>query len=400
MTSGSWLHKTDSSGASVPLRAYAALYDEHAGPLHTYCYLMVGDAAAEAVRDVFVAVAGHPEAVPLDEDVLPVWLHALTRAECARHGALVRKPATTTMRDPLWRALADLEPADRDVLALSTSLVPEEIAWILDVAPDTAAGLVQGVRRKLEHALSAGDGHEAYDPPASLDEDTLRRLIRRMYEPPGDQSERVLAACADAKRTFDETSIFDADGMPVMPDPPPEAVDGADHTFPDAAPDDPAPEEKDETSAVRAEQRKKFRGRRVEGLLLTGSLTALVLLAAGVMVVRSDHSSSGPSGEGGKGRTHERKHTPGPPIQVIPLPRPSPSAPPVAPPQAVVPAAPDVPPSPDDSGQSDTIPSASVPDLPFSPFPPPPRVHHSKTPTPSPSDEESGTPTPTPSHWR
>ncbi|MDN3357302.1 hypothetical protein [Actinomadura sp. DC4] len=385
---------TEELRAGTP-NAYAALYDEHAGPLHTYSYAMVGDGAAETVRDVFVAVARHPEAVPLDENVLPVWLHALARAECARHGALDRGPATTPMSDPLWRALAGLEPEDRDVLALSISLVPEEIAWILDVTPDTAAGLVRDSRRRLEHALSADDGQEAHVVP--LDEDTLRRRMRRLYEPPEDQSQRVVAACADAERTFDETSIFDADGMPVMPDPPAETAD--------ASPDDDAAtgveEKNDEPSAARAEQRRKFRGRRVEGLLQAGSLAALVLLAVGVMAVRSDHSSPGSSGDGGKSRTHERKHPADPPVQILPPPQIRPSAPPATAPTAGPPAARDVPLPKDDPDGGDKAPPPSDPDLPFPPAPPffpPPRVHHSKTPTPSPSDEDSGSPTPTPGH--
>ncbi|MCO6005324.1 hypothetical protein NE236_10040 [Actinoallomurus purpureus] len=404
--------------------AYAALYDEHAGSLQIYCHVMLGDRAAEAVRDAFVAVARNPDSVPADEDTLPVWLHALARAECVRHGAFVRKPATTLMSDPMWRALAGLEPEDRDVLALAISLVPEEIAWILNMAPDTAAALVQGSRRRLERALSAGHGQEAHDPVVltSFDEDTLRRLIRRRCEPSEDQSERVLAACAAVEGTPDETLIFDADGMPVVPDPPSETADEPAHAFPKASPDPdatPMPEddaatsaeleESDETPASRAgraERRKEFRGRRIEGLLQAAALAALVLVAMGVMAVRSDHSSEGSSGDKGTGLSHERKRTAEPSVRATPPPRMPPSEPPAAVPST------DPGPSfpPDASTGPQPSPSALFPDSPFPPSPPVlpnPPAHHSKTPTPppptpspTPTGKNSGSQTPTPSHRR
>jgi hypothetical protein len=391
---------TDDLRAGAPA-AFAALYDQYAGPLHTYCHVMLGDKAADAARDAFVAVARHPDSVPADEDTLPVWLYALARAECVRHGAFVRKPATTPMSDPMWRALAGLDPEDRDVLALAASLVPEEIVQVLDMARGTAMTLVQCSLRRLEHALCVVGGQEAHDPVVltSLDEDTLRRLMTRMYEPPEDQRDRVLAACAsEAERTADETLIF-AEDSPAEPEPEESGT---------------APASRDRR-ARRAERRREFRGRRIEGLLQVAALAALVLVAAVVMTVRSDHSSDGSSGDDGTGLSTERKRTAGPSVQAAPPPQAPPSAPPstlptTAPPGTVPTTAPrsttpstdrDVPLPPDDSTGAHPIPPPSFSDPSFHSHPP---VHHSKTPirpTPSPSDsptgKDSGSPTPHPS---
>ena len=80
---------TEALRAGAP-QAYGALYDEYAGALYAYCHVMVGDEAGDALRDAFITVAGHPDAVPDDDAKLPVWLHSLARAECVRRGALVR----------------------------------------------------------------------------------------------------------------------------------------------------------------------------------------------------------------------------------------------------------------------------------------------------------------------
>ena len=87
---------TEALRAGAP-EAFGVLYDEHAEQLYAYCHVMVGDEAADAVRDAFIAVARHPGRCPLRRD-LPDWLHALARSECVRRGALVRPAARRPIR--------------------------------------------------------------------------------------------------------------------------------------------------------------------------------------------------------------------------------------------------------------------------------------------------------------
>jgi DNA-directed RNA polymerase specialized sigma24 family protein len=206
---------TEALRAGAP-EAHGVLYDEYAAQLHAYCHIMVGDEAAEAVRDAFIAVARHPGAAPADDEALPVWLHALVRSECVRRGALVRRPATTPSSDPIRRALARLRPEHREAVALSATLEPTQIARVIGVAPDTAGMLVQMARRRLEQAAVAVLGSVRDDGMATaLGEGTLHRLAMRGYEPPARQRERVLSSCAEAERAPDGALLFDADGMPI-----------------------------------------------------------------------------------------------------------------------------------------------------------------------------------------
>ena len=158
---------TEALRAGAP-EACGALYDEHAERLYAYCHVMVGDEAAEAVRDAFISVARHPGTTPSDDAALPAWLHALARAECVRRGALVRKVAVAPSADPLRRALARLRPEHREVLALSLTLEPHEIARVIGVATDTAETLVRVSRRRLEQA-----------PPRSWARSTTNRCSPR-----------------------------------------------------------------------------------------------------------------------------------------------------------------------------------------------------------------------------
>jgi DNA-directed RNA polymerase specialized sigma24 family protein len=420
---------TEALRAGAP-DAFGALYDEHAGQLYAYCHIMVGDEAADAVCDAFVAVARHPDSVPADEDTLPVWLHALARAECVRRGAPVRTPATTASSNPMWRALAGLSPEDREVLALATALVPEEIAVVLGVTWDTAESRLRVSQRRLEHALSLAEGQGTHQPVmlTSLNEVTLRRMVMRMYEPPERERERTLSSCAAAEHEAGGTLVFDADGMPVVPDTPSENADEPTPAFAEDSREEPAtapsssagtatapePETEDggTTPAVRggrAERRREaFRTRRIEGLLQVAGLGILVLVAAGIMAMRADRSG-GSSGEGGAGLPLHRKGTTSPSVQPAPPALPSQAAPAVPPsplpalspnpPPSTAPADADTPLPPDGSNPAHPVPPPSYPrppvDRPTSPVDPPP------TPTPAPSDSPTGkgsrSPTPLPS---
>jgi DNA-directed RNA polymerase specialized sigma24 family protein len=231
---------TDALRAGAP-QAFGALYDEYAGALYAYCHVMVGDEAGDALRDVFVMVARHPDAAPGDDAELPVWLHSLARAECVRRGALVRGVVTTRSADPLRHALALLSPEHREVLALSNALDPKETAQVLGVARDTAETLVREAQRRLEQAAASVGGQETQDSAmlASLNGEALHRLVTLGHEPSGGQREWVLSSCAAAGRAHNGAAVFDADGTPLPQDALSAQADDATHQFPRISPDEP-----------------------------------------------------------------------------------------------------------------------------------------------------------------
>ncbi|HEX6468413.1 MAG TPA: hypothetical protein VF069_04905 [Streptosporangiaceae bacterium] len=138
--------------------AFVALYDMQAKRLHSYCWSLVGDQAAAAVRDVFTAAAhpymtGRPPARrdPARRDPGPdlLWLYRQARAECLRRGPVTVAPG----RDPLLRAAARLRADQREVLVLAADLPPAGIARVLGV---TSAKVIQAftdARTRLEQAV-------------------------------------------------------------------------------------------------------------------------------------------------------------------------------------------------------------------------------------------------------
>ncbi|GAA4636360.1 hypothetical protein GCM10023196_085790 [Actinoallomurus vinaceus] len=194
---------------------FALLYDEHGALMYACCRRMVGDEAADAVRDAFVAAARHPAGPPSDDASLPVWLYALARAECVRRGA---PPHAAPEAAPLERALARLRPEHREALALTAVLETEDLARILGVARDTAELLVRLARRRLEQAVIAvlEAGAEADDEVlTALAKGRLHTLVIRPVDPPASLRERVLAACAATERATGGALLFDAEGLPV-----------------------------------------------------------------------------------------------------------------------------------------------------------------------------------------
>ncbi len=273
--------------------AFGVLYDEHAGPVYAYCHIMVGDEAADAVRDAFIAVARHPGTAPRDDSALPVWLHALARSECVRRGALVRKPTATPSSDPLRRALARLRPEHREALALSLTLRTGEVARVVGVAADTAETLVEVSRRRLEQAATSLLGEDA-PLLSALNDDGLHELVMRGYAPPPRQRERVLFSCAAAERAADGALLFDADGMPVPldglfgraeePTHPFAQVNEADASASPAA----APRSADGVPVIRIAQvqpKESFLSRRRDGLLEAAGLVACVAAATSALAL-------------------------------------------------------------------------------------------------------------------
>ncbi|MEV5747822.1 hypothetical protein AB0L00_08380 [Actinoallomurus sp. NPDC052308] len=221
-------------------RAFGALYDEYGEALYAYCYVMVGVEAGDALHDVFVAVAGDPGAVPEDDARLPVWLHSLARAQCVRRGALLRGVATTTSTDPLRRALALLSPGDREVLALTNALDPEQTAQVLGVTRNAAETLAWDAQQHLEEAAASVRGEETRNSAmlAPLSGEALHRLVTLGYEPPAGQRDRILASCAAAAPATPATG-FDAGAAPPL-DGSPTSADDATRQIPAISPDQAA----------------------------------------------------------------------------------------------------------------------------------------------------------------
>jgi DNA-directed RNA polymerase specialized sigma24 family protein len=408
--------------------AFGVLYDEHAERLYAYCHIMVGDEAADAVRDAFIAVARHPGTAPHDDAALPVWLHALARAECVRRGALVRKIVGTPSADPLRRALARLRPEHREVLALSASLEPAGIARVVGVARDTAEMLVQVARRRLEQAVVSVLGPLADEPVlAALTTGDLHKLVMRGYEPPPRQRERVLFSCAAAERAADGALLFDQDGMPIPLDALFSGADDRTHPFrqvrfeePFTAPmrqvDAPVAESRPRTVRVSHARPKKqpFLARRRDGLFEVAGLAACVAAATGVLALWPSPHPNGASNVDGtslflhRPGTASRSVQPAPagndtPPQAAtskpgasPSPTKAESAPTTAPPDTTAAAAqPTAGPSHPTPPASPTPPPTSTPDPPTSTPDPPTSTPDPPTTTPTPPDGPTPSETPT-----
>lgn len=175
--------------------AYVALYDTQAARLHAYCWTLVGDQAASAVRDVFTAAA-QPYLTDRDprrrdgRDAAAtpgrLWLYRQSRSECLRRG-----PVTVIAgRDPLLRGAARLRADQREVLVLAADLPPAGVASVLGVPPERAIQLVTAARTRLEQAVlkvlladPATATHE--DVIAAFEKGALGALLaRRAPAPP------------------------------------------------------------------------------------------------------------------------------------------------------------------------------------------------------------------------
>ncbi|WP_329255901.1 sigma-70 family RNA polymerase sigma factor [Actinoallomurus sp. NBC_01490] len=422
--------------------AFAVLYDEYAGPLYAYCHVMVGDEAADAVRDTFIAVARHPGEAPSDDGALPVWLHALARSECVRRGALVRRPVSTSPADPVRRALTLLRPEHREALALSTVLEPEEIARVIGVARDTAEMLVRVSQRRLEQAAASVGGREAHDAAmlASLSGDALHRVVTRGYEPPPRQRERVLSSCAAAERAADGALLFDADGMPIPLDGLFRDAEEPTRPFTRISPEEPVREVQEATASAEPASRaahvsharpknrsrkQPFLRRRHDNLVEVAGLAACVAAATGVLALWPSPHTSGTSNVDGtsllvhRGQTASRSAQPSVPVRpgppdaatskpgtsASPKPTTSSSGAPATttPPGTTAPAGPSQPGTPGTPPKS----GGSGPTHPTHPTPPtspPGSPTHTPTPDPtpttpsdSPTDHGSDSPSPDPS---
>ncbi|MFG1704536.1 hypothetical protein ACFLIM_15200 [Nonomuraea sp. M3C6] len=172
----------------------AELYDRHATGLFAYCADQLGDLGSAS--DVLVSVL---TSVP-DGEPPRAAIYAFARREIHRRDIVYSPPAVDALIDPasalVERTLRELRPHQREVLVLCTvcGLSKAELAWVLDVAPDTAAELAVGAGHQFRQSLGMallGLGARVTKPAAdvygALGIAPLRDVLCRLPwpEPPG-----------------------------------------------------------------------------------------------------------------------------------------------------------------------------------------------------------------------
>ncbi|MEV3979727.1 sigma factor-like helix-turn-helix DNA-binding protein [Nonomuraea sp. NPDC049758] len=150
----------------------AELYDRHAAGLFAYCADQLGDPGTAS--DVLASVlSGVPDVAPPR-----AALYAYARRQIRRRDVVYAPPVVDPLIDPasalVERVLRELRPQQREVLVLCAvcGLSRAELAWVLDVAPDTADELAFGAghrfREVLDMALTALAGGRAPTPVADV----------------------------------------------------------------------------------------------------------------------------------------------------------------------------------------------------------------------------------------
>ncbi|MFK4036653.1 RNA polymerase sigma factor [Nonomuraea wenchangensis] len=172
----------------------AELYDRHAAGLFAYCADQLGDLGSAS--DVLLAVLN---AVPAAEPPRAA-LYAFARREIHRRDVVYAPPAVDPLIDPatalVERTLRELRLHQREVLVLCAvcGLSKAELAWVLDVAPDTAEELAVGAGHRFRQALGtalASIGARVPKPVAdiygALGVAPLRDVLGRLPwpQPPG-----------------------------------------------------------------------------------------------------------------------------------------------------------------------------------------------------------------------
>ncbi|GAA3232074.1 sigma-70 family RNA polymerase sigma factor [Nonomuraea helvata] len=137
----------------------AELYDRHAAGLFAYCADQLGDlgSASDVLVSMFSSVAGFPSL----EEPPRASLYAFARREVHRRDIVYAPAAVDPLIDPatalVERVVRELRPHQREVLVLRAvcGLSMAELAWVLDVAPDTAEELAVGADHHFRQALGA-----------------------------------------------------------------------------------------------------------------------------------------------------------------------------------------------------------------------------------------------------
>ncbi|MEV4577990.1 hypothetical protein AB0K16_32565 [Nonomuraea jabiensis] len=135
----------------------AELYDRHAAGLFAYCADQLGDlgSASDVLVTLFSSVAGVPSAAEAPRAAL----YAFARREIRRRDIVYAPPSIDPLIDPasalVERTFRELRPHQREVLVLCAvcGMSKAELAWVLDVAPDTAEEMAVGAAHHFRHAL-------------------------------------------------------------------------------------------------------------------------------------------------------------------------------------------------------------------------------------------------------
>ncbi|MBT2231184.1 hypothetical protein [Nonomuraea sp. NEAU-A123] len=175
----------------------AELYDRYAAGLFAYCADQLGDHGSAA--DALVSVLSSVPAAPPPRAAL----FAFARREIHRRDVVYAPSVVDPLIDPasalVERALRELRPHQREVLVLGEvcGLDLAELAWVLDVAPDTAEELVTNAAHRYRQALDtalAYVGPRVSKPVAdvygALGVAPLRDVLGRLPWPPPPESLR------------------------------------------------------------------------------------------------------------------------------------------------------------------------------------------------------------------
>ncbi|MEV1241538.1 hypothetical protein [Nonomuraea sp. NPDC049750] len=142
----------------------AELYDRYAAGLFAYCADQLGDhgSAADALVSVLGSAADAWASARVGGQAAPparAALFAFARREIQRRDVVYAPPVVDPLIDPasalVERVLRELRPHQREVLVLCEvcGLDRAELAWVLDVAPDTADELATSATHRYRQAL-------------------------------------------------------------------------------------------------------------------------------------------------------------------------------------------------------------------------------------------------------
>lgn len=199
----------------------ADLYDRHAAGLFAYCADQLGDLGSAA--DALVAVLTSVPAAPPPRAAL----YAFARREIHRRDIVFSPPVVDPLLDPatalVERTLRELRPHQREVVLLCEvcGLGHTELAWVLDVAEDTAEELAISARHRFQQTLNtalastnARLSQQVSEVYGALSVAPLRDILGRLPWPAPPSSLEVQFS---APRTATAGSLF---LRPLWPTPP------------------------------------------------------------------------------------------------------------------------------------------------------------------------------------
>lgn len=190
------------------------LYEEYGIALFGYCWALLGERAeaAGALTDTVLVASAHADALADPGDLTP-WVFALARAECRRRQTDVPPLVSPYQCDPdadvvtllVARALADVRPADRELVDLTVryGLAGRDLARVIGEDDERAAGRAEIAVTRFDQTLTtlfmASPGRLAVPREIIADRPPLRVLLGLLppARPPGELRGNIAAACLD-----------------------------------------------------------------------------------------------------------------------------------------------------------------------------------------------------------